>query len=260
MSCYRNYLGPLVLMVAAAVMFVLLNMAHGASEKETVAAAGSTSRPACGLGTSPSCPRGVYAPLGILAPGLTLGLAADAPAEPPVAKGLGTSPSLPATGGWYAAAALFLIPLIGVARKSPKVQRFFETDGWGSLSSFVVAMVYTFGEALARGESPSWVLVKHAFGLTAAMFLGYSGIWKRIAAPLLRKLVKAMGFKLPGWLEETARVENVTVVGGIEAKPGQHLTVRNSDFKTGSPSAAIYAPPDVSMKIIGNRFTDGGGS
>jgi hypothetical protein len=229
-------------------------MAHG--QREAPVAAAATSRPVCGLGTSPSCPRGVYQ-LGILAPGLTLGLADS---EPVVAKGLGTSPSLPATTQWYATAAGVLIMLIGVAKKSPRVQRFFETDGVGMASSFLVSVIFTFGEALVRGESPSVVLLKHSLGLTVAMFAGYVGIWKRIAMPLLRKLVKAMGFKLPGWLEETARVENVTVVGGIEAKPGQHLTVRNSDFKTGSPSAAIYAPPDVSMKIIGNRFTDGGGS
>jgi hypothetical protein len=197
MSCYRNYLGPLVLMVAAAVMFVLLNMAHGASEKEAVAAAGSTSRPACGLGTSPSCPRGVYQ-LGILAPGLTL---AVADSEPVVATGLGTSPSLPATTQWYATAAGVLIMLIGVAKKSPRIEKFFATDGIGMASSFVVAVAYTFGEALARGESPSLVLLKHSFLLTVAMFAGYAGLLKRVALPLLRQFVaKVLGLPVPGWL------------------------------------------------------------
>jgi hypothetical protein len=199
MSCYRNYLGPLVLMVAAAVMFVLLNMAHGASEKEAVAAAGSTSRPACGLGTSPSCPRGVYQ-LGILAPGLTLAVAGDA-AEPEPADGLSTSPSLPATTQWYATAAGVLIMLIGVAKKSPRIEKFFATDGIGMASSFVVAVAYTFGEALARGESPSMVLLKHSFLLTVAMFAGYAGLLKRVALPLLRQFVtKVLGLPVPGWL------------------------------------------------------------
>jgi hypothetical protein len=211
MSCYRNYLGPLVLMVAAAVMFVLLNMAHGASEKETVAAAGSTSRPACGLGTSPSCPRGVYAPLGILAPGLTLGLAADAgPVEP--ADGLGTSPSdpakptpatstkpAPATSTWLAQTALALIFGLQLLKKAaPKL---FLGDGIGFIVTLVASQLTVFTEALSRGESPSWALAKQAFVLGVLAAGGWSVAWKRGLKPLSHKLVtKVLGLPVPGWL------------------------------------------------------------
>jgi hypothetical protein len=184
------------LLVALSLM-VAVRADASKEETATVAAAGSTSRPACGLGTSPSCPRGVYQ-LGILAPGLTL---AVADSEPVVATGLGTSPSLPATTQWYATAAGVLIMLIGVAKKSPRIEKFFATDGIGMASSFVVAVAYTFGEALARGESPSMVLLKHSFLLTVAMFAGYAGLLKRVALPLLRQFVtKVLGLPVPGWL------------------------------------------------------------
>jgi hypothetical protein len=203
-----------------------------------IAATHAKTGPVAGFGTSPSvCKPGTFCP----PPppptsfALTLGVPVPepevdpAPVEPD--NGFGPSPSAPATNSWYAAAALFLIPLIGAAKKNARVKKFFSTDGLGSLSSFVVAFVYTFGEALARGETPTLVLAKHALGLTAAMFLGYAGIYKRIALPLLRQLVtKVFGLSLPGWLAETARVENVTVVGTVHAEPHQSLSVKNSTF------------------------------
>jgi hypothetical protein len=196
-------------MVIAGALLVALSLMVAvradASKEETtaVAAAGSTSRPACGLGTSPSCPRGVYAPLGILAPGLTLGLAADAgPVEP--ADGLGTSPSdpakpTPATSTWLAQTALALIFGLQLLKKAaPKL---FLGDGIGFIVTLVASQLTVFTEALSRGESPSWALAKQAFVLGVLAAGGWSVAWKRGLKPLSHKFVtKVLGLPVPGWL------------------------------------------------------------
>jgi hypothetical protein len=203
-------------MVIAGALLVALSLMVAvradASKEETtaVAAAGSTSRPACGLGTSPSCPRGVYQ-LGILAPGLTLGLSADVgPVEP--ADGLGTSPSdpakptpatstkpAPATSTWLAQTALALIFGLQLLKKAaPKL---FLGDGIGFIVTLVASQLTVFTEALSRGESPSWALAKQAFVLGVLAAGGWSVAWKRGLKPLSHKFVtRVLGLPVPGWL------------------------------------------------------------